>query len=158
MFPGQTWTEVIMSEVHDISRAVDGLGKEIYLGLIFIQLQVRPVPPRLYANRRRRRAENVYFLNLLCVCYLVGFVSRKLNAFIIFPERKTAYYTSQKRLTAFSNQREKKKRDLKSVSRAGRHNSRLYFVCFLSSLMSFIVHVAVVAVVFLFYVRFLFLT
>ena len=33
--------EVILSEVHDFSRAVDGLVKEIYLGMIFLQLQVR---------------------------------------------------------------------------------------------------------------------
>lgn len=29
-----------MSEIHDFSRAVDGLVKEIYLGMIFLQLQV----------------------------------------------------------------------------------------------------------------------
>ena len=31
---------VILSEIHDFSRAVDGLVKEIYLGMIFLQLQV----------------------------------------------------------------------------------------------------------------------
>ena len=29
-----------MSEIHDVSRATDGLAKEIYLGLVFAQLQV----------------------------------------------------------------------------------------------------------------------
>ena len=32
--------ELILSETHDFSRAVDGLVKEIYLGMIFLQLQV----------------------------------------------------------------------------------------------------------------------
>ena len=30
----------MLSETHDFSRAVDGLVKEIYLGMIFLQLQV----------------------------------------------------------------------------------------------------------------------
>lgn len=29
-----------MAEIHDFSRAADGLAKEIYLGLVFAQLQV----------------------------------------------------------------------------------------------------------------------
>lgn len=38
--PGNSWVEVILSETHDFSRAVDGLVKEMYLGMIFLQLQV----------------------------------------------------------------------------------------------------------------------
>ena len=42
--PGSySWVEVILPEIHDFSRAVDGLVKEIYLGIIFLQLQVRTV-------------------------------------------------------------------------------------------------------------------
>ena len=36
-----SWVDVILAETHDFSRAVDGLVKEIYLGMIFLQLQVR---------------------------------------------------------------------------------------------------------------------
>ena len=38
--PGNSWIELILSEIHDFSRAVDGLVKEIYLGMIFLSLQV----------------------------------------------------------------------------------------------------------------------
>ena len=38
--PGKSWVELILSETHDFSRAVDGLVKEIYLGMIFLSLQV----------------------------------------------------------------------------------------------------------------------
>ena len=44
-FIGKSWVEVILSETHDFSRAVDGLVKEIYLGMIFLQLQVCLVQP-----------------------------------------------------------------------------------------------------------------
>lgn len=40
LLTGNPWVNVILSEVHDFSRAVDGLVKEIYLGMIFLQLQV----------------------------------------------------------------------------------------------------------------------
>ena len=40
--------EVILSETHDFSRAVDGLVKEIYLGMVFLQLQVCLVLPMFF--------------------------------------------------------------------------------------------------------------
>lgn len=42
--PGKSWVELIFSETHDFSRAVDGLVKEIYLGMIFLSLQVTVMP------------------------------------------------------------------------------------------------------------------
>lgn len=50
--------EVILSEVHDFSRAVDGLVKEIYLGMIFLQLQVRLELRKTLSNLLSRDAVN----------------------------------------------------------------------------------------------------
>lgn len=42
--------ELLLSEIHDFSRAVDGLVKEIYLGMIFLQLQVECLSLLVYKN------------------------------------------------------------------------------------------------------------
>ena len=42
--------DLLLSEIHDFSRAVDGLVKEIYLGMIFLQLQVECLSQIVYKS------------------------------------------------------------------------------------------------------------
>ncbi|CAH3021774.1 unnamed protein product [Porites evermanni] len=52
---GNSWVSVILSETHDFSRAVDGLVKEIYLGMIFLQLQEEAKHASILYEIRKRQ-------------------------------------------------------------------------------------------------------
>ncbi|XP_032219862.1 inositol polyphosphate-4-phosphatase type I A isoform X2 [Nematostella vectensis] len=68
-----SWTDAITSEIHDFSRAVEGLSKEIYLALIFAQLQEDSKHiPLLYAIKRR---QDIVFAHAV-TSLIAGFVSK----------------------------------------------------------------------------------
>ncbi|XP_031573826.1 inositol polyphosphate-4-phosphatase type I A-like [Actinia tenebrosa] len=70
---GQKWNDVIMGEIHDFSRAADGLAKEIYLGLVFAQLQEdsRHIALRYTIKRRH----DIVFSHAV-TALIAGFISK----------------------------------------------------------------------------------
>ncbi|XP_078369401.1 inositol polyphosphate-4-phosphatase type I A-like [Oculina patagonica] len=75
---GKSWVEVILSETHDFSRAVDGLVKEIYLGMIFLQLQEEAKHATLLYEIRKR--QDIVFAHAV-TSLVVGFVCKLHTSF-----------------------------------------------------------------------------
>lgn len=70
---GNSWVEVILSETHDFSRAVDGLVKEMYLGMIFLQLQEEAKHASLLYEIRKR--QDIVFAHAV-TSLIAGFVCK----------------------------------------------------------------------------------
>lgn len=68
-----SWVEVILPEIHDFSRAVDGLVKEIYLGIIFLQLQEEAKHASLLYEIRKR--QDIVFSHAV-TSLITGFVCK----------------------------------------------------------------------------------
>ncbi|XP_067039372.1 inositol polyphosphate-4-phosphatase type I A-like [Acropora muricata] len=68
-----SWAELLLSEIHDFSRAVDGLVKEIYLGMIFLQLQEETKHASLFYEIRKR--QDIVFAHAV-TSLITGFVCK----------------------------------------------------------------------------------